>query len=163
MLTVRRVHGGARKALLQRRVGQLGSLTSRRDRLLEPDAMALVSHGRGERPRRARHACSGEGPPALRGTTSKATYVTEAVFEGGPRGGPCRSRFKKAGFQMSRWLWRWERHRGQWDICSRPYVRGQIQARWRRISQHHARERRMAWDGKCPRHRLVSISRLKIA
>jgi len=45
MLTGQRVHGGARKALLQRRVGQFGSLTARRDRLLEPDAMALVWAG----------------------------------------------------------------------------------------------------------------------
>ena len=42
MLMVQRVPGGARKALLQRRVVQLGSLTARRDRLLEPDAMAAM-------------------------------------------------------------------------------------------------------------------------
>ena len=79
MLTGQCVHGGARKALLQRRVGQLGSLTARRDRLLEPDAMALVSRGPGDLKAGQRPLgtlAQWEGPPALRGTTSKksATY-----------------------------------------------------------------------------------------
>ena len=79
MLTVQRVPGGARKALLQRRVGQFGSLTARRDRLLEPDAMALVSRGPGDLnagQRAIGTLAQWEGPPALRGTTSKksATY-----------------------------------------------------------------------------------------
>ena len=86
MLTVQRVRGGARKALLQRRVMQLGSLTARRDRLLEPDAMALLSRGPGDL--NAGQGAIGtlaqwEGPPALRGTTSKksATYMSRPTHE----------------------------------------------------------------------------------
>ena len=85
MLTVQRVPGGARKALLQRRVVQLGSLTARRDRLLEPDAMALVSRGPGDLKAGQRALgtlAQWEGPPALRGTNSKksATYTNFQNF-----------------------------------------------------------------------------------
>ena len=68
MLTVQRVHGGARKALLQRRVMQLGSLTARRDRLLEHDAMAAMPTREGAKrsgPSRETQLLGGGGPPAL--------------------------------------------------------------------------------------------------
>ena len=67
MLTVQRVRGGARKALLQRRVVQLGSLTARRDRLLEPDAMAAMPTREGAKrsgPSRETQLLGGGGPPA---------------------------------------------------------------------------------------------------
>ena len=83
MLTVQRVRGGARKALLQRRVVQLGSLTARRDRLLEPDAMALVSRGPGDLKAGQRPLgtlAQWEGPPALRGTTSKKSATESREF-----------------------------------------------------------------------------------
>ena len=75
-LTGGRVRGGARKALLQRRVGGFGSLRARRDRLLEADALAVVMRGPGgvkAGTNANKTLAQWEGPPALRGTTSRKT------------------------------------------------------------------------------------------
>ena len=86
MMTVQRVPGGARKALLQRRVVQLGSLTARRDRLLEPDAMAAMPTREGAKrsgPSRETQLLGGGGPPAL--SDLERDYQTAIIRDSGTR------------------------------------------------------------------------------